>query len=496
MRRENVLLLMGALAALGVVWGRDPAHLDLGSYIYFASYLPVCGIAWWAALRRAPGPDRRPWIMLAVFETCWLTGDLITAAIEAVFAGRTDAWLQILPWAAQAAYWTGFFPLAGMLLIMVRRRAGGQLRAGILDGMTMTTAMAIAVWHFLILPRLTAPDFDAALLGWAIYPIGDLMIVAATLLLALAPGRTGGPTRLVVGAVTLIAANDLAYNLMAALAPEHAGRLAGVALFSNVVMVAASLHRRSAELTAPALATRGLHPARVFFLGVALLTAPTISQLATGGPWGGEPLVLLFGTLITCALVLTRFVVAVREQERTGRALAHQAAHDSLTGLVNRRTMNEALRQTLAARDGAILLYVDLDGFKQVNDTAGHEAGDAVLTEVARRLTRAVRQTDVVARLGGDEFAVLCPGAMPLDTATRLAQRVLEDVAVPVEYNGGRYSVGASIGIAVPTSPDIAGVDVGAFADNLLRTADHAMFEAKRLGKGRWVVAGGSDEHQ
>lgn len=168
-------------------------------------------------------------------------------------------------------------------------------------------------------------------------------------------------------------------------------------------------------------------------------------------------------------------MIAVREQERAQAQLAYQARRDPLTGLANRALLGEHLEQ-----DGpAVLLYLDLDGFKGVNDSRGHEAGDAVLIAVAERLTRAVRAGDVVARLGGDEFVVACPGATVAD-GVALAERILLDIDAPVPFSDNALSVGASIGIAVhDASPRMA-----------LRSADEAMYRAKRLGRGRWILAG------
>nr|WP_240943271.1 GGDEF domain-containing protein [Planosporangium thailandense] len=192
---------------------------------------------------------------------------------------------------------------------------------------------------------------------------------------------------------------------------------------------------------------------------------------------------------------LARFTNAVREQERTHEQLAYHAAHDPLTGLVNRRTLTDRLAQLLAEPGGeAVLLYVDLDGFKEVNDEAGHEAGDLVLLEVARRLTATVRDTDVVARLGGDEFAVLCPGPVAEAAAVDLADRILRTLAAPVPDRSREYHVGASIGIAAGSAASLTARDDIPPAQRLLSAADHAMYDAKRRGRGGWVVAGEAAE--
>jgi diguanylate cyclase (GGDEF)-like protein len=167
----------------------------------------------------------------------------------------------------------------------------------------------------------------------------------------------------------------------------------------------------------------------------------------------------------------------VSELRRVERDLEHRANHDPLTGLVNRRRLRELLEQALAdaARTGVplALLYIDLDAFKRVNDDHGHEAGDRVLVEVARRLQAGLRQGDTVARMGGDEFVALLPGC---DAANALAlvEALHAQLLMPFEVGGMFRPLGASIGSAAcPSDADTA--------DMLLDRADAAMFAAKRL---------------
>jgi len=161
-------------------------------------------------------------------------------------------------------------------------------------------------------------------------------------------------------------------------------------------------------------------------------------------------------------------------------ALQHQVLHDALTGLPNRTLLHDRLAHTLrlVERDASslALLLLDLDRFKEVNDTLGHQAGDALLRQVAARMRDAVRSSDTVARLGGDEFAVLLPGA-ERDGAVHAAQTLRAALVAPMTVEGQTVHVGASIGIAVtPTHGHEAAV--------LLRHADVAMYIAKRAGSG------------
>ncbi len=159
--------------------------------------------------------------------------------------------------------------------------------------------------------------------------------------------------------------------------------------------------------------------------------------------------------------------------------LVHDARHDSLTGLVNRRTFHEALRRGEPDNTDIALLYVDLDEFKPVNDRWGHEAGDLLLVEVGARLAAACRVGDLVARLGGDEFAVLSPGCTVAE-ATAVGERFLAALRQPVDIGKSETTVGASVGIAVGPA---------AAAAELARRADEALYRAKAVGGTQVAVA-------
>ena len=161
--------------------------------------------------------------------------------------------------------------------------------------------------------------------------------------------------------------------------------------------------------------------------------------------------------------------------------LRRQAEHDSLTGLANRAHLARVLTQKAGAGAHCAVLFIDLDGFKLINDTRGHEVGDEVLMIVAQRLQASVRPTDLVARFGGDEFVVLCDAVDGADADGRrahVADRIDAALAEPMATQSGRAVVTASIGIA-------SGVVDADRPHDLVQRADAAMYEAKRLGKDR-----------
>jgi diguanylate cyclase (GGDEF)-like protein/PAS domain S-box-containing protein len=177
------------------------------------------------------------------------------------------------------------------------------------------------------------------------------------------------------------------------------------------------------------------------------------------------------------------FVVNTRDatgQVALQRQLLHQAFHDPLTGLANRALLADRAEQALArsSRSGATVavMLVDLDGFKCVNDSLGHQIGDVVLCEVARRLESLVRSEDTVARLGGDEFVILIDDVSGLEETKLLAERVCDVLRPPFTLPGWDYAITASVGVAVGSASEVR-------VHDLLRDADTAMYVAKTGGK-------------
>jgi diguanylate cyclase (GGDEF)-like protein/PAS domain S-box-containing protein len=171
------------------------------------------------------------------------------------------------------------------------------------------------------------------------------------------------------------------------------------------------------------------------------------------------------------------------ERARAEETISHLAYHDHLTGLPNRALFHDrltvALAQARRQKRTAAVLFLDLDEFKTVNDTAGHVLGDGLLQKVAERLTGVIREGDTAARMGGDEFAVLVPEVSSVDEVAQVAERVLEAFRRPWVLGGQEFHVTTSVGIAMyPT-------DSGD-AESLLRNADDAMYEAKDQGKNRY----------
>ena len=175
----------------------------------------------------------------------------------------------------------------------------------------------------------------------------------------------------------------------------------------------------------------------------------------------------------------------VSERRALEDELRHRASHDGLTGLANRNHVLDQLDAALAEQPpGTVAVaYLDLDGFKQVNDTHGHLAGDDLLRVVAERLTGALRDGDVAGRLGGDELIAVCLGVEDVAAAEAIGQRILGAVSGPTVVDGVAVDVRTSVGVALATAADGAGA-----ADRLVSAADAALYAAKRSGGGRVQV--------
>lgn len=172
----------------------------------------------------------------------------------------------------------------------------------------------------------------------------------------------------------------------------------------------------------------------------------------------------------------------ITERRQQEKQIEHLAYHDTLTGLANRRLFRDLFGELLASDDrpcGLVLLYMDLDMFKTVNDTLGHPVGDQLLVAVAERLQACLRDTDHVARIGGDEFAVLLTDNPTNDEAIRVSGRIIEKIAMPFDINGHEIVIGISVGIAISPRD-------GADPDRLMKCADMAMYRAKGEGRNRY----------
>jgi diguanylate cyclase (GGDEF)-like protein len=291
--------------------------------------------------------------------------------------------------------------------------------------------------------------------------------------------------------LTLLVASDAIYSAMVIHGSYQFGSWIDAGwMIGYVLLGAAALHpsMTDAQAESDAVAThRSIGRVRLALLAVATLTAPALIVFQVIGR-SGDVLVTAIGSFILGLLILIRLAGLMRESDAQRRELdvaleqsSFQVLHDPLTGLGNRTLFSDRIEHA-AARVGRrettfAVLQLDLDDFKQVNDSMGHAAGDELLREVARRLRATTRDSDTVARLGGDEFAILVEDLENGQRARRIAERVLIELEAPILVGGRKVIQNVSIGIAV--------LDPTTAPSDTLRHADIAMYSAKRAGKGR-----------
>lgn len=380
------------------------------------------------------------------------------------------------------------FPVGGVaaLLLFPTQHSGGRERLrSLFDGLIVAVAAFSVSWATALGVALRAGGDLGASLVTAAYPLTDvaMVTVALTLLARAKPADRAVPGLLALGLLAM-ALSDSSYAYLTATGAYGTGNVLDAGWVAAFVLIALAASEAAVTDDGVARDARPV-PWRALVPYVALLPALGVLVRGMSAPGSGHGVELTSaGVLIL--LVLGRQVLALRENEMlvlTVRAreqeLVHQASHDALTGLANRALFTGRLEQRLAgnAEGGTAVVFVDLDGFKLVNDTLGHHVGDQLLIGVADRLLSALRGDDLVARLGGDEFAVLLGAGSDLDVVARRLSAALAPVFVLPDRE---LAVRASIGIAraVP----------GASAAGLLQDADLAMYAVKRDGGGGTLI--------
>jgi diguanylate cyclase (GGDEF)-like protein len=372
----------------------------------------------------------------------------------------------------------------------------------VLDSLVIATAVAAFGWYFLLGPiMLRGHDPLWLKLPGVLYPLANLVLLCCVLLLLVRSWERALLPAIIPGLLGfgIISAATAVYGYQ----ELHLGYETGTLLdccwplgFMLIGLGAGRLgrcHAARGEIAHPALAPT-TEPS-LWRMALPALPVPAIDVLLTYAWWTGGhgPLEmgLFVGAGLLTALVLLRQIVAMRELhamyshneelDAANAQLELLASMDSLTQLANRNRLHDRLSQALALaaanRLPLGLLLLDLDRFKEVNDTLGHQAGDELLAQVAARLRGVVRRSDTVARLGGDEFAVVLLG-VDAEGASSVARSIRAMLEAPVTIAGQAISVGASVGIALAP-------EHGANGDALLQHADMAMYAAKhgRLGQ-------------
>ncbi len=390
----------------------------------------------------------------------------------------------------------GFFAAVATLT----RAPRGRVLADYTDAAIVCLGAFALEWVFVmshVAPGVS-PGRRALELVFPVMDLALLFVVARTLVFV--PGRRRVHDLLVAAVlVQLVGDSGLQYlELHGSYQPG--GIFGGCWIASYVLIAAAVLHPSLGEISGRPAERQSEQHGRLPVVAVAGFVPPGLLLVASDARSSLDVTVLALTSMAVFALVVLRLswmfshlggqastlAQALAMRQSLERDLRHQAFHDGLTGLANRALLHEEMAARLAAqgRNGAqvALLLCDLDGFKTVNDSLGHLAGDELLITVARRLDAVVRREDVVARLGGDEFAILMEtGAQGIDPVG-FAERVVAALRQPVETAGHRMDLSVSVGVAIS---DVQGPRTG---EELLSEADAAMYAAKAKGKGCYAL--------
>lgn len=458
-RLSWAVLILGLLAnqiAQSVAHLNSPAILLTSLSLFF----PLLLLRLALAVALSPGRRTTLMLLLAAVAT-WSLGSISVNAArmeaQAHFPARGE-WLFLL----------SYLGMAGYLLRDVDRRqprpARGWLDVAIICGGTFCLASLL-----LILPIQLASDLQGvSLLLALIYPLADvilaLLVLGQTFLLT----RSDRRKSLMMGtAFLLMAGADSGFALQVSASTYDFGNLSNVLWGGAFALLVAAACRpeQSVIRAVPKVAGTAI----LVSAGVVALAALTIRTETSMAYY------ILPPALLTMAAVAGRMALALRDANRANEAFALSLT-DDLTKLPNRRAVRTWLSESLADHKPLALMLLDLDGFKEINDSLGHRAGDTVLMLVAVRMREAVDQHVRVARLGGDEFAII------LDTTDEIelmetAHGVLRELAKPIIVDGIEICPSGSIGVTIGLASDLDGSEV-------LRRADVAMYQAKNSGLG------------
>lgn len=505
MRQRLILGLGAATTALTTWYLAVPASLAAQVRIAW-SFIAVVHLCLGAAaffLARTPGlsaAHRRFWWAVTAGAAVYLAGDLaqigLTTASPDAPQALTGGRFQLGALSAGSAL---------LMLALLTAPLGFSSRRERnrfwLDVAAVMSAAVVVGWY------LVVPDEPAALLDAAapvlMGPVVLLLcvfVVAKLMMSGTAPFTRWCAGLAVLGAAAKSAADALANGglgdrvhwYLALTVAAHA--LLAAALWVNQVQVAGNPRVLTRRQRPYSLLPYGAIAVTYGLLVFALVRDEATVPIAVGG--AAVSTLLVVGRQLAAFRENARLLgelndrvrelhdtqdglrASLAERDTLAAQLRHQAYHDTLTGLPNRALYGERLSEALATGEPAVVMVVDLDDFKRVNDEFGHAAGDVLLRTVAGRIQDCVRDTDTVARLGGDEFAVLLAAGPP--DPIDVAARIVAAVEVPVEVEGGFACVGASVGVAHASSPN---------GDEVLREADRAMYAAKHAGKGAFAVA-------
>jgi diguanylate cyclase (GGDEF)-like protein len=470
----------------GVTWFTDLASMTAA----LISGLLIC-----CAALFMEGRGRLSWMLIGLGALSWGLGEVVWDYYE-LLAGRETPF----PSLADAGY-LAMIPLVllGLVLLPARgAQAGERLKVALDAGIIMACVAAVS-WFAVLGPMYAEADATATekIIGLA-YPAGDVVLMCA-LIGGVARGwimRSASILPLLAGGIVAFIVADLGFAFLTVHDAYFSGNPGDLGWPVGFLLIAAAALRQWSSGESDAYRRqfafrelRGREPIADVLRQVApyvlvlIVAVLMLSNLRSDGITRDAFMAAALGTVL---LVMARQFITFRENEQLTRVVSRMAYHDSLTGLPNRRLMEDHLQIALALgrrhKQKFAVMAVDLDRFKAINDTHGHDAGDYLLRVVAERLGQSIRKSDTAARLGGDEFLVLLWSPITRETAEGVAERMAELMVEPIVFDNGTLQVGSSIGVSLYPED-------GTDAPTLLRAADRAMYRAKESGPNRVCFA-------
>jgi diguanylate cyclase (GGDEF)-like protein len=454
----------------------------LGQGILSVAWQAGATVALVIGYRRLSPGRRHPWGVLLGAEAVYLVANFWWYLLPVGF-GSSLSYPSVL----DPLFWVAYAGWAVFLTLLIRRHGGADSAAS-LDAVIISGGLGVLGWDFLLEPALEAPGVTAAArLASIVYPVLLLVLAALAVRLVMVSGVRTPAHALILAWIVFELGTDVWYSIASAQGRfVYGSPWSAPWLLSFTAIGCLALHPGKGTLTSAGPPRRSSRPTRrlVSLWLAVVVPLGVVGQNVADGEAIGEVAVLIVVVALVMGLVFVRLgglLVDLDEEQRTRALLADQAEalqrmafHDPLTGLANRALFNDRLAHALASRgqgDGRpAVLLLDLDRFKAVNDTRGHDAGDIVLLEVAHRLRRAVRPHDTVGRLGGDEFVVLLE-SVTREEAALIGERIRQALRAPVRIGDHEVLPSASIGLVL--------ADPGDDPVETLQRADLAMYAAK-----------------
>ena len=440
------------------------------------------GTVWacFAAPRRRGAEPRAAWLLVGCAALTFLIGVLIRPVVNGLDPPR--------PLLADAASIPGYVLLCVFLTMLLRARRSLE-RHAILDGLMICVAGGLASVLLLSVPAAEIggrPPAESVVAG--LYPLFDIVVLLLVVNLTFTARAWPVSLAALLAAMSLMFVGDTAYSIIGLSGRLYASPLLDAPfLMSFTLLGVTALHPSVVELSRPARPPVQAWSWRRMALLVPALAVPFLLLLLIGGSPVRRVVIAIGGALIV-GLLLVRAVSAVQAQAAAQLQVRHQAMHDPLTGLPNRGMITREIERLLGCLkpgpDHRVWVFLlDLDGFKWVNDSWGHDTGDQLVIEVGARLRAAAPAGVTVARVGGDEFILAYTGDQA--GALRLVDEIRGCFGLPMPVLDTQVAITASIGVAHAHDD---GGRASVTAEALLRDADTAMYRAKSEGPGRSTI--------